>query len=225
MVSFFNFINRNNKKQKGITLIELLVVIFIVVLFSIIGISDFPKILRAYALSRATYKMSQDFRKVQDWGLSGVALIKDNYECTVPVKGYGIYIDMAHPKRYIIYADVSDTLGAYDKKFTDASYTKCEDKNYYNLGGCLTRSGSEVGDCVIEIVDLNDENPSLYINDIAGTNMTTASINFNPPAPDTTIFTGYNPEPTSIGIEIRNTENLQRSVWVNKSGLIEVKAE
>ena len=66
------------KFERGITLVEVVVVIFIVALFTIILISDFPKMLRQLALSRVSYNFAQDLRKAQDLGLSGIALKDKN---------------------------------------------------------------------------------------------------------------------------------------------------
>lgn len=231
MVSFINFLKKN-KNQEGITLIELLVVIFIVAFFSLMGISEFPKILRAYTLSRTTYKLSQDLRKVQDMGLSGVSLIKDSQDCVIPVKGYGVYVDASNEeynKRYIIYADVSNIQGSADGKFTNVKYDYCEDMQYYDLGEplCQTRFFDSNYDCVVEIINLDDqeENESLYISNIENSVSRTVSINFTPPNPNTTITTISDPEPNEVGIILRNQDDLQRSVWVNKSGLVEVRAQ
>ena len=61
-------------KERGITLIEVIVVMVIVTMFSMILIADFPKILRQFAISRASYKLSQDIRRTEDLGLSGVQI-------------------------------------------------------------------------------------------------------------------------------------------------------
>ena len=84
---------------------EIIAVIFIIAIFSAILISDFPKIKLQFALSRATYKLSQDIRRAQDMTLSGVKTdISGN-----PAKGYGVYINLSDPslgdKKYVLYAD------------------------------------------------------------------------------------------------------------------------
>jgi hypothetical protein len=87
------------------------VVVFIVALFSAILISDFPKIKRQFALSRATYKLTQDLRRVQDMGFSA--------QYTANATGYGVYIDISgiENKKYIIYADIDDGNGG-DQQYT-----------------------------------------------------------------------------------------------------------
>jgi len=92
--------------EKGITLVEILVVIFIIAALLTILVSDFPKIQRQFALSRATYKFAQDLRKAQDMALSGEEIKKPD-GTIISVKGYGIYIDNrgnnGNNKEYKIY--------------------------------------------------------------------------------------------------------------------------
>ena len=105
------------KSQKGITLVEIIVAVFIIVIFSVMLISNFPKIQDEFAISRAAYQLAQDLRKTQDLGLSGVPLsdasgnlIVDINGAPMPVRGYGIYI-LSNSQQYIIYADVADNNG------------------------------------------------------------------------------------------------------------------
>lgn len=86
-----------NKYNKGVTLVEIVVIIFIIALLSLMVISDFPKILREYALSRGVYDFSQSLRTLQDFSLSGVIVVKDSDECPVPAKGYGVYLQQTIP--------------------------------------------------------------------------------------------------------------------------------
>ena len=103
------------KNEKGVTLIEIIVVIFIIAIFSLIIIADFPGIEKQYALSNATYKLAQDFRRVQDLGLSGIQLL-DADGNQINVQGYGIYINPAvSDSVYLIYADVGDEA---DQRYT-----------------------------------------------------------------------------------------------------------
>jgi type II secretory pathway pseudopilin PulG len=95
-----------NINSAGITLVEIIVVIFIIALFSAIVIADFPTIQKHFALSRASYQLAQDLRKIQDLGLSGVQT-KDMIGNTISVQGYGIYINTSQSReQYVMYADV-----------------------------------------------------------------------------------------------------------------------
>lgn len=189
--------------SNGITLVEIVVVVFIIALFSTILISNFPKIERQFALSRATYKLAQDLRKTEDLGLSG--LQTKNYL----VKGYGIYVSLSDqfPKKYVIYADIDG-----DQKYNGSQpYSYCEDGN--NLQQ----------DCVLEAIDVSQSDPSVYIKNIQNINIGTnyISINFNPP--DVTNIDNIS-QGSAIGIVLGlKTDSNTRTVWVNKSGLIWVQ--
>jgi len=207
------------KKQKGISLIELIVVIFIIVLFTMITIANFPKIQRQYALSGSAYKLAQDLRKVQDMSLSGVS-VTDKNGYLIAVKGYGIYVNLIKSTtQYIIYADVAAANGSSDQKYSgDLTYPLCANVNQ-SVNPLLS-------DCVIEIININQQNSSLSIQSLtqSPTNATSSytSINFSPPAPTTKIdglISGNN----SVGIFLQNTDVSTKKVWTNTSGLINVQ--
>jgi type II secretory pathway pseudopilin PulG len=197
----FKFIY-NLKKEQGTTLIELLVVIFIIVLLSMILVSNFPEIQRQLALSRVTYKLAQDLRRAEDLALSGVKTSDSAGNLIEEAKGYGVYVEPGlQPTQYIIYADKDGSL---------------------DYGGLQS-------DSIIEVVDISENNPSLFI---AGTyidngNITDndVSINFNPPNPTTTITSGGDIcANCSVGITLGlKTGPATRTVLVNTSGAISVK--
>ena len=201
----------NLKKGRGITLVEIVIAIFIMSMLSIILISDFPKMQRQFALSRTAHKLSQDLRKTLDLGLSGLQ-IEDSVGNMVSVKGYGIYVDFSsYPtKKYAVYADVNG-----DKKYNaGVSY----EDNY-----CKNETSPEA-DCVVEIIDVSGENPSLYIDSVTNVSETFTSIDFRPPDPLVNIDNisgGF----SQVGIVLGLTsgETATRTVWVNTSGLIRVQ--
>jgi hypothetical protein len=203
-------------KEKGITLVEIVIAIFIVVLFTMILISDFPRIQRQYALSSVTYKLAQDLRKIEDLGLSGVQ-VKDKYGNVIATKGYGIYVDFTNntnqnhfARQYIIYADVNGD-------------------QTYNYNQSCDLAGRDIKqDCAIETIDISKQSSSLYMSRIENSDGTTMVgsiiINFTPPGPKVYITDGDGklyPHNT-IGIVLENTDGLARKVWVNTSGLINV---
>jgi hypothetical protein len=200
--------------SKGITLIEIIIVIFLIVLFSTILISDFPKIQMQFALSRATHKLAQDLRRVQDLGLSGVQ-IKDSLGNPITVKGYGVYVNPVQDgQKYVIYADVTDSNGVVDHKFI----------GQYNNNFCSDKT-NPTADCVIEIIDISQENPNLYIkNQIISVSTYYTSINFSPPNPIINID-NINMDASEIGIVFGLTGDISavRTVWVTTSGLINVQ--
>jgi len=204
VLKFFPNIKNLNK---GITLIELVVVIFIIALFSLIVISDFPKIQKQYALSSVTYKLAQDLRRTQDLSLSGVS-INDANGNAIKIKGYGIYIPSVPTTQYIIYADVNNSQ-TYDSD----QYLYCASPQYAET--------NKTADCIIDIIDVAKQNSSLHISEIDNINSNYTSINFSPPGPTTTIDKIIlDKSPITISLSNGLTT---RTVQVNTSGLINVQ--
>ena len=220
--------NSNLKKyEKGVTLIELVAVVFIIILFTMIVISDFPRIQRQLALSRVTYKLSQDFRKTQDLGLSGIKL-SDKNNSPIFVQGYGIYMDIKpadnKTTRYLIYADINGNQ-MYDGDFAT---TLCSQVNQTLLPGQKLQT-----DCIIQIFDISDAsqggNPNLFIKSITADTTNALSImnvNFTPPNPtvrisDGTITSNYSNVMIVLGMLSDTTA--AKTVLANKSGLISVQ--
>ncbi len=216
--------------KKGITLVEIVVVIFIISMFMVILISDFPKMLRQFALSRVVYNFAQDLRKAQDLGLSGVRL-NDKTGKAITVKGYGIYVNYSkNPTKYLLYADVAAAAdingpGKSDQKYDDpVSPLYCSEVDQPG-GGANIVNGVLVVDCIVSEVDISKESSSLSIDSITNTaGSSNTSINFTPPDPITTIdnldttITNNN----QVGIVFKNTDGAKRTVYVNTSGLISI---
>ena len=209
--------------EKGITLIELIAVIFIIGLFSAIVIADFPTIQKHFALSRASYQLAQDLRKIQDLGLSGVQINDMAGNPITSVQGYGIYIDAASaPQQYVIYADINDNNPADDQVYSGLlSFPLCSQKV------------NPTTDCVLDVVNIADSDPDIYIkdlNDITGFPVASStSINFSPPNPtiniDNLCTTCPYPANTKVGIVLglHSDNSAERTVWINTSGLISVQ--
>lgn len=211
----------------GITLVEIVVVVFIIALFTVILVSDFPRMLRQMALSRVAYNFAQNLRKAQDLGLSGIQLMDISpTPRSIAVKGYGLYIDLANPKQYIIYADVAgplvDGVRTSDNKYGLSTYPLCSEVDQTVPIPNFINGGILIADCVVETISLTKEDSSLFIKSfVNGSGSTNASINFSPPGPLTTISnlsTGQN----RVGVIFRNSDGGERTVYVNSSGLIDV---
>ena len=202
MNSNFKFQIKNS--EKGITLVEIVVVIFIITMFSVILISDFPQIQRQYALSRAAYKLAQNLRRVQDLGLSGVKIKNDAGE-SLQAAGYGLYIDLRNPpaKQYLIYADT------------------CRADSRYGMDSSCNNGGQ---DYIIETINVVDDGPSVFIKAINNVNALFTSINFSPPNPYINIE-NLSSQKTNIEIVLALSydPSITRSVSMNTAGLIEVK--
>jgi type II secretory pathway pseudopilin PulG len=208
--------------EKGISLVEIIVSIFIIALFTVILISDFPKMLRQFALSRASYQLAQDLRKTQDLGLSGVKLV-DSTGTPIIVKGYGLYINTNDSANlYVIYADVAGPADASGNRISDQKYSG---DLLYPLCSAVNQiaEGPLTSDCVVEMVDITKEDPSLSIDSIINVSPPSyTSINFSPPGPITTVD-GILSASSPVGIVFRNTDGVTRAVYINTSGLITVQ--
>lgn len=199
----FKFITSLKDSEKGITLIEIVVVVFIITMFSVILIANFPKIQRQYALSRATYQLAQNLRRVQDLGLSGVKL-RDDDGNIVDAKGYGIYV-VVKAEEYILYGD---SCSVVDRMYTISS-SICGELNH---------------DYIIETINFNDENAGVFISEIRNIVANSTSINFSPPNPYIEISNlGPNENSVEIVLSLFSDLSNTRIVSVNTSGLIEVK--
>lgn len=209
----FKFFKNIKNYNKGITLVEIVIVIFIIALFSIILVTDFPKILRQLSLESSTYKLSQDLRSAQDLGLSGVT-INNASGTKIPANGYGVYVDLSSQpaEKYIIYANL------------DQNQTYNGSSDYANNLCSNYQVGSE-SDCVMQIIDVSKTNPNVYI---AGTEFTegsnSLSINFTPPDPITNITDDSDKSYAKVGITLGLTTDpsATKTVLVYTSGLINV---
>jgi prepilin-type N-terminal cleavage/methylation domain-containing protein len=209
-------------KERGVTLVELIVVIVMIGLFASILIANFPRILKQFALSRATYKLAQDFRRMEDLGLSGVLITDQPAEGQpsneIRADAYGIYLNInpISDTKYILYADRD---GGFD--FDTNSPQFC----WQNI--------NQSADCILEVIDLTDRNNNgnqdLYIKDIENVSVEegfqkVSSISFAPPNPNVGI-TGLDLGKKEVGIVLglRSEPLLTRTVRVSTSGLIKVE--
>ena len=160
MISNFKFQISNSR---GITLVEIIAVIFIIAIFSAILISDFPKIELQFALSRATYKLSQDIRRAQDMTLSGVKTdISGN-----PAKGYGVYINLSDPslgdKKYVLYADSGNQQYDAGEEIETIDFSQAES------GVIIDRIEGTTNDQQVDI-NFKPPNPTITITSLSSGN-------------------------------------------------------
>jgi type II secretory pathway pseudopilin PulG len=212
--------------KSGITLIEIIVVIFIITMFSMIIISDFPKMQKEFALSRAAYKLAQDLRKTEDLGLSGLQINdgENPPQLITTIKGYGIYIHLGESQEiYSIYADINYNQGdeIYDDPYP-APRVLCSN----------VPESTPLSDCIIETTDLSQDNPDLYIKSMENIIGNFTSINFSPPGPQVNIenkcsldFDCVDSDHSRIGIilGLKSDASAERIIWINTSGLISVQ--
>jgi prepilin-type N-terminal cleavage/methylation domain-containing protein len=213
-------INKNKKLSKGSTLIEVIVSISIIAIFSIIVVSDFPTIKRQFAVSRAAYALSQNIRRAEDFGFSGVQ-VTDGDGDLVNTNGYGFYINPAlNDHQYLIYAD---TDGGDDQEFSSGE-------------SCNNNQVLPGQDCIVEQTDLATVEQEVYIKGVYSLTSCTledisfcpstdwVSINFMPPNPTVKITNDLGEPESKIGIVLGaiNT-GTERVVFINSTGLIYVK--
>jgi len=202
--------------SRGITLIEIVAVVFLVALFSAILVANFPEIQRQYSLSRATYKLAQDFRRVQDLGLSSIQLKDKNGELIKAVKGYGIYVNLSQPEtamQYILYADIDKGDPDDNQRFDGNIVKTCEEYQVF----------FDEGDCVIETIDVSENNGSVFISGVDNIDGLNTSVNFSPPGPVIRIDNlTFGKNEIGIVLGLRSGTG-SRTVWANTAGLINVE--
>jgi prepilin-type N-terminal cleavage/methylation domain-containing protein len=205
-------------KEKGITLVEVLVAVFIIAVFSTILVADFPKIRKRFALSRAAYQLSQDLRRAEDMGLSGVKIVNE-FGDTVDAFGYGVYISLDYRidvnipanQQYTIYADRgADTPQTYDLTNTQCSQLDMENDNQK--------------DCIIQTANMSQANLGIVIKAINNINNSWTTINFSPPNPDVVITNlGFGNVGVDIVLGLNSDPSITKTIHANISGMIEVK--
>lgn len=199
----FQFLNT----KKGITLVEIAVSVFIIAIFSLMVISNFPRIQRHLVISQATQKIAQDIRRAEDMGFSG-AQVSENFNA----KGYGFYVPIyestGYARSWNIYADTNEPA--------DMRYTPSEDY-------------------IVEEIDIFDSGVFIkeaYDVDNPNSMITCLSINFNPPNPDVTITASYDfncgdyltiEKGVRIVMSFIQDPSMEKSVFINSSGLIDVE--
>lgn len=194
--------------EKGVTLVEVIVSIVVVAFFSMVMVSNFPRMKNTLALSRSIHKLSQDIRRVQDLALSGHELLVDGQK--VSISGYGLYFDFSNDtnkSKYIIYAD-NCPQDPFDKKYTTG------------IPSCVGES-----DRVLETIEFE---PGIIIYSIAGISGANTSVNFSPPNPTTTISNlAYSSlAPTggiAIYLAVASSPGQQAIIKIYPSGLAEIK--
>lgn len=182
-------------KEQGFTVVELLVVlVVIVVLFSVV-VSNFPSARLQLNVSRAAYQFQQDVRRVEDLSLSEIPY--QTASGPVEVDGYGIYVDLASlgNKKYIIYADKSPGNHQYD-----------------------------ASDYIVDTIDLSSSAQGVVLREINNISGQSTSLNVARQASNIDIsFLGGNNKSVEFVFTPENDPALRKSVWVNTSGLAEIK--
>ena len=165
--------------------------------------------------------LAQDLRRAQDLSLSGALKYTINSlgnEVKLPISGYGIFINTdtdEDSKGYFMYAD----------DCPQPSVTANFDQKYVPAGGYdVTTAGAVCGSGDIKVQQFSLEQ-GVYIQGFNNTVIgSSASIDFTPPNPSTTI-THLSPSTHSIEIDLSLTDDPGqiKKVFVNTAGLIQVQ--
>jgi len=180
--------------KQGFTLIELLVSLSVVMLMAGIAIPRYNVLRRRSALLSSSYELSQRLREAQELSLSGGEVETGGGFTEVPA-GYGIYIDINNPQRYILYADLRPANQKFD---------------------------GEPDDKIINTVEVGKKAVVSKLTD--GSNeFSEMSINFEAPEPETTMKNGgLSLSNVAVNLIAKGTDYMS-SVRVNKAGLIYVE--
>ena len=82
----------DTRKQRGFTLLEITVVVAVIALLSTIFLANYRGGDKQYALLRASHKLAQDIRAIEEMALSSRKTPEIIFGGTFPKGGYGIYI-------------------------------------------------------------------------------------------------------------------------------------
>ncbi len=180
-----------SNSQQGYTLVELLVVVAIIVALTAVVLSNFPQAKLQFSLGRVAYKFQQDGRRAEELALSSTQFTDSAGPHSIA--GYGIYVDQANPKQYIIYAD------------------SVPGNHHYDPGA----------DYIVETVDFGTTEPGIVMQQFNNVVGTTLSVNFAPPNPVTTITPTSSSVDVVFAQESDTSKT--KTVSINSVGLIEVK--
>jgi prepilin-type N-terminal cleavage/methylation domain-containing protein len=206
------------KKQNGFTLLEITVVVAIIALLSTIFLANYRGGDKQYALLRASHKLAQDIRTIEEMALSSRKTPGEIFGGTFPRGGYGIYV-------------TNDPSGDYQCPTAPLSeggyciilFADCDEGQDYDFQGsaenCSVASSVNEGDSVNEkIKDLILETGVKIINISPSSPLT---ITFSPPDP--TVVINKNPNIDSAFIELGyEGQTGGKKIEINRLGQIEI---
>ncbi len=177
-------------KCRGFTLTELLVVTGVMIALSLAVLVNWKGSGQEFALQRSANKLAQDLRKA-----SNMAMSAKEFQGSVPLGGYGIFLkvrDHYYILDYILYADTNP------------------------VGG---NQAYEAGDGQVETIY---EEQGVYIQDIFSSSL---SINFKPPSPTIRIVKADGTElaQATIILALQSDPTKTKTIRVNTAGLITVE--
>jgi len=145
-----------NSKDKGFTLLEITVVVAVIALLSTIFLVNYRGGDKQYALLRASHKLAQDLRTVEEMALSSRKTPLEKFGGTFPKGGYGIYVKISN-------LTVND-CPSYSQGYCIILFADCDGEGDYDYWGtgvhdCASAefgSGNSVADEIIKELTLED---------------------------------------------------------------------
>ncbi|MCX5637115.1 MAG: prepilin-type N-terminal cleavage/methylation domain-containing protein [Planctomycetota bacterium] len=114
-------------KKNGFTLLEITVVVAIIALLSTIFLANYRGGDKQYALLRASHKLSQDLRTVEEMALSSRKTPMEKFGGTFPRGGYGIYVKIS---------DLSaNDCPSYSQGYCIILFADCDGEGDYDYWG------------------------------------------------------------------------------------------
>ncbi len=201
-------IKRNKKSKKvasnnAFTLIELLVVMAIFVLITTIVLANHNEFGRRTLLKNLAYNFALAVREAQVSGLTGrnVEITGGEYYAS-----YGIYLNMANPKEYVMFKD-SQTAGQtyiYDGNIVEYVKAYKITSPHYKISRL----------CVVPVVNTNT------CNDVSNLHIT-----FKRPEPDAYIYTSNGGPYPAAYVEFSSTDGDKLYVLIESAGQISVQKQ
>ena len=195
-----NVKNYFKKNSKGFTLIEILVVTTIIAILTTATLLNYRNISQQFALQRATNKLFQDLRRMQEMAMASEECKKCS-PVAVPKYGYGIRLE-------------TSSVGDETKYIIFAHNDPEEDNYFYN----------PTHDTIIETILLEKGVIVYEINHGANPHV---SVNIRPPLPATGLVCLYCgklfTEEIEITLALEKDTSKTKEIYVNTAGLIYVK--
>jgi len=203
-------------RKNGFTLLEITVVVAVIALLSTIFLANYRGGDKQYALLRASHKLSQDLRTVEEMALSSRKTPIEKFGGTFPKGGYGIYVT----------TDPTSDCQSYSQGYCIILFADCDGEGDYDYWGtgqhdCASSesgSGNSVDNEIIKeftleggvkVAGLPDPSHPLIIT-------------FLPPEPTLVIKNGGDPlESAFIKLSYEGKEG-GKQININRLGQIEI---
>lgn len=177
-------------KNKGFTLVEFLISISIIIILTSVSFWGYNRRQMELNLQKDVSNLLVRAEEIKEKAISSMY-----FHDQLPDGGYGIYIDRADPKHYVLFADCNGNL-----QFDSVG-------NYCNG--------------YPELIERMELTRKIYIKELSSNRF---HITFMPPSPDVTIMTESGVVPESyVVLGIEDPPQKEKRVNFNSAGLIYVE--